>query len=87
MPPMKWTAMTSSASSNLKIDLSASAKWQTSPASAPIANAEKVLTKPAQGVTVARPATAPVIPPIAVALPSVYLSMTSQTTIPPAAAM
>ena len=45
MPPMKWTAMTSSASSNLKIDLSASAKWQTSPASAPIANAEKVLTK------------------------------------------
>ena len=79
--------MTSNASSYRKNTLARSATWQTTAATRPMMIADVVVTYPAQGVTVASPATAPVTPPRTVGWPSCRCSSSSQTSMAAAAAM
>src|SRR5438128_4378472 len=73
-PPTKWTARTSSESSNLSLNFTPTARAQKAPAATPITVAPSRLTKPQAGVMATRPATAPDAAPRGVDFPSLTFS-------------
>src|SRR5271157_1538529 len=84
IPPTPWQANTSRESSSLVRALQLATKLQPTPATTPITIASEGLTKPAAGVTAARPQTNPTHIPTAEGLPFRIQSKISQLT--PAAA-
>src|SRR5271157_2746201 len=85
MPPTPWHANTSSESSSLVLALQPATTLQPTPATTPITIASAGLTKPAAGVTAARPHTNPMHIPTADGFPFSVQSISIHAT-PDAAA-